>query len=191
MFPNRIDDHLTLRPLRVEDAGTLIDLIARNREHLDRWLRWSGHVRAADDARALIERFAAKTAIGDGFHAGLWLDGALAGGIVCHFINRESNKTEIGYWLGADYVGRGLVTRACRAVIGDLFTREKMHRIEIQAAVDNFPSRAVAERLGFTLEGVARESTWITTRYRDHAIYSLLDREWAAQNRDNDVPLST
>ncbi len=180
MFPLRVDDQLELRPLRPEDADAMIALITRNREHLDRWLRWSGRVQTADDARALIERFAAKAAAGDGFHAGLWLDGQLAGGVVCHGIDRASLKTEIGYWLGAEFVGRGLVTRAGRAVIDALFEQEKLHRIEIQAAVDNQPSRAVAERLGFTFEVVARDSAWITTRFRDHAIYSLLDREWQA-----------
>jgi ribosomal-protein-serine acetyltransferase len=160
------------------DDETMFALISRNRTHLDSWLRWSGRVQSVDDTRALIERFRAKHALGDGFHAGLWFGGEMAGGVVCHFINRESNKTEIGYWLGADYVGKGLVTRACRAVITQLFEREKLHRIEIQCAVDNVPSRAVAERLGFTLEGIKRESDWITSSYRDHAMYALLDREW-------------
>jgi ribosomal-protein-serine acetyltransferase len=181
MFHLRIDDHLELRPLRTEDADVLIALVQRNRDHLDPWLRWSGRVQTVDDARAHIERFAAKTAGGDGFFAGLWLDGELVGGVVCHGIDRASSHTEIGYWLGAEYVGRGLVTRACRAVIAALFEQEKLHRIEIQAAVDNLPSRAVAERLGFTFELVARDSAWITTQFRDHAIYSLLDREWHAQ----------
>ena len=153
-------------------------LIMQNRAHLDRWLRWSGRIQTQVDTRALIERFAAKQAAGDGFHAGMWEHDRLIGGIVCHAINRESSKTEIGYWLGAEFVGKGRVTRACRAVISALFEQEKMHRIEIQCATDNRASRAVAERLGFTLEGIKRESEWITTGFRDHAIYSLLDREW-------------
>ncbi len=39
-------------------------------------------------------------------------------------------------------------------------------------------SRRVAERLGFTLEGIRRESHWITDRFVDHAVYGMLRREW-------------
>ena len=178
MFPIHVDQALDLRPLELADADAMFDLIARNRAHLDPWLRWSARVQTLDDARQLIERFADKYTVGDGFHAGLWVEGQLAGGIVCHAINRESRKTEIGYWLGADYTGKGLVTRASRAIIDLLFTREAMHRIEIQAVVDNHPSRAVAERLGFTFEGIKRESEWVTSAFRDHALYALLEHEW-------------
>jgi ribosomal-protein-serine acetyltransferase len=182
MFPLRIEDdaqHIELRPLSDQDALAMFTLIENNRAHLDAWLRWSGRIHTLEDVQALITRFAAKYADGDGFHAGLYVDGQLVGGLVCHFINRESNKTEIGYWLSTDYVGHGLITRACRQVIGYLFEHEQMHRIEIQCVVENKPSRAVAERLGFTLEGIKRESDWITSAYRDHCMYSLLAREWA------------
>ncbi len=180
MFPLSLADDLELRPLALSDADTFLSLIASNRAHLDQWLRWSGRIQTSDDARALIERFTLKLAAGDGFHAGIWLDKLLVGGIVCHGINRESRKSEIGYWLSEANVGKGIVTRACRAVIAELFTGEDLHRLEIQCAVDNVRSRAVAERLGFTFEGVKRESEWITTRYVDHALYSLLRQEWEA-----------
>src|SRR5579871_2136655 len=142
MFPMSIDAETELRVLSDADAETMFALISRNRAHLDPWLRWSGRVQTLDDTHALIARFADKYAAGDGFHAGLWVSDQLAGGVVVHFINRESRKTEIGYWLGEEYVGQGLVTRSCRAVTEALFTREQIHRIEIQAVIDNLPSRA-------------------------------------------------
>ncbi len=173
-----VDDEITLRQFDVADAETMFNLILQNRTHLDTWLRWSGRIQTLHDTQALIERFAEKSRQGDGFHAGLWYKNELAGGVVCHFINRESNKTEIGYWLGERYVGYGLVTRACRGVITYLFEHEKMHRVEIQAAVENLRSRAIAERLGFALEGIKRQSDWLTNRYADHAMYSVLAHEW-------------
>lgn len=185
MFPIQVSDEVVLRLFDQDHADAMLDLIQRNRVHLDRWLRWSGRVQSIDDGRAFIRRFEDKFAAGDGFHAGLWYREALAGGLVCHFINRESHKSEIGYWLGAEFTGKGVVTRACRAVLDYLFTHEKLHRIEIQCATDNVPSRAVAERLGFVLEGIKRESEWITSSYRDHALYSLLAYEWETQKTLN------
>lgn len=178
MFSHQIDADLLLRPFEEKDAPVMFGLIEADRGHLDPWLRWSGRVKTEADTLALIRRFLEKYEAADGFHAGLWLKGELAGGLVCHFINRESSKTEIGYWLGARFVGQGLATRACRAVIDDLFTNEGLHRIEIQCATDNLPSRAVAERLGFRLEGIKRESEWLTTRFADHCLYALLAQDW-------------
>jgi ribosomal-protein-serine acetyltransferase len=178
MFPLKITDDLELRLLEAHHAEVMFNLIVSNRAHLDPWLRWSGRIQTLDDARQLIDRFGKKFAAGDGFHAGLWFQGQLAGGLVCHGINRESNKSEVGYWLGAQFTGKGIVTCACREVIDYLFAHEKLHRVEIQCATDNLPSRTVAERLGFTFEGIKRESEWITSSYRDHALYAMLDYEW-------------
>lgn len=180
IFPLKINDEAELRPLTLDDAEAVFALVEANRADFDHWMRWTGRIKSADDARKIITRFADKWAAGDGFHAGIWLNGVLVGGFVCHSINHESKKTEIGYWLSAEVVGRGLVTGAARAVLAYLFEVEKLHRVEIQCAVDNIRSRAVAEWLGFTLEGTLRESEWLTTRFADHALYSLLDREWQA-----------
>ena len=38
--------------------------------------------------------------------------------------------------------------------------------------------RAVAERLGFRLEGVTRQTEWLYDRFVDHAVYGILASEW-------------
>ncbi len=53
-----------------------------------------------------------------------------------------------------------------------------MHRITIRARTDNVRSRAVAERLGFTFEGVMREALLVQEDHHDAALYSLLRNEW-------------
>jgi len=48
----------------------------------------------------------------------------------------------------------------------------------LQAVIDNERSRAVAERLDFTQEGILRECTNFPDGRRDLVIYSMLAREW-------------
>lgn len=132
------------------------------------------------DAAALITLFEEKQRAGDGFHLGLRVDGALAGGCVCWCIHRQNRHAEVGYWLDAGHTGRGLATRMAAAVVGQLFQVERLHRVEMLCAVENTASRAIPERLGFRLEGIKRESHWITTRFLDHAVYGLLEGEWRA-----------
>jgi ribosomal-protein-serine acetyltransferase len=176
-FPLKIDD-IELRPFTQDDAHRFHALITANRNHLDQWLRWSARIQTLEHVLDIIQKSAERYQANVGFHVGLWYRGQLAGGIACRDINYESSHAEIGYWLGEEFVGKGLVVKSCCAVITLLFEQERMHRIEIQCATDNLKSRAVAERLGFTFEGVKRESEWITDSFRDHALYSLLSHEW-------------
>jgi ribosomal-protein-serine acetyltransferase len=178
MFPLALGDNIELRLLDESSVAPMYVMIMANRAHLDPWLRWSARIQTPTDLRAYIDMYAAKYAANDGFHAGIWFHDMLVGGMAVRYLNHDSHKTEIGYWLGAQFTGKGLVTRACRAVINHLIMNEKMHRIEIQCVVDNMPSRAVAERLGFTMEGIMRDSEWVSTAYRDHCMYSLLAHEW-------------
>jgi len=173
---------VTLRPLTQADAPAMHAALVANRVHLDRWLRWSSSLKTADDVAAFIAGFEARLAAGDGFHCGIWIDRALAGGVVCWYIQRHNRNAEVGYWLGEAYVGRGWATRAARWAVDRLFRVERLHRVEMQCGVENRASRAVAERLGFRAEGIRRESHWITDRFVDHVVYGMLDREWETQS---------
>jgi RimJ/RimL family protein N-acetyltransferase len=53
-------------------------------------------------------------------------------------------------------------------------------RYEWKCDALNAPSRAAAERYGFTFEGIFRQATVYKGRNRDTAWYSVLDREWPA-----------
>ncbi len=164
------------RPLRRTDAPDVHALIVANRAHLDRWLRWSSAIVSLEDAQVLIASFEDKLAEGDGFHAGIWVDGALAGGVVCWYVHRQNRNAEMGYWLGERFLGRGLATRAATEALAHLFAAG-LHRVEMQCAVENAASRAIPERLGFRMEGVRRESHWITSRFLDHCVYGKLARD--------------
>ena len=72
------------------------------------------------------------------------------------------------------------MTRAVRAIVGHGFIHLSLNRIVIAAATGNLKSRAVAERAGFHLEGIAREAEWLYGRVVDHAIYALTRSDWEA-----------
>lgn len=131
MFPIHVDPDLELRPFAVDEAESSFALLSANRAHLDPWMRWTASVQTLDDTRAYIERAADNYAAGTGFHAGIWRRGELKdellGGFACPDLDRGRHHAEIGYWLGATYVGQGIVQRVARVVITELFTRENLH----------------------------------------------------------------
>ncbi|HET7469914.1 MAG TPA: GNAT family protein [Gemmatimonadales bacterium] len=172
---------VTVRPLTQADGPAMHALLVASRAHLDRWLRWSSTLETPDDVATFIAGFEARLAARDGFHCGIRVDGALAGGVVCWYIHRQNRNAEVGYWLAEAFIGRGLATRAARWAVDRLFRIERLHRVEMQCGVENRASRAVAERLGFRAEGVRRDSHWITDRFVDHVVYGMLEREWEAR----------
>jgi len=178
MEPWVLDDSTVLSPLGEADVEPMHRLLTANREHLDAWLRWSAQLQTLDQVRGFIREFQERQARGDGFHLGIRVNGELVGGLVCWYIQRQNRNCEIGYWLGTPFTGRGLASRAAARAVRHLFTVEGLHRIEMQCAVENLRSRAVPERLGFSAEGIRRDSHWIGTRFQNHVVYGLLRNEW-------------
>ena len=179
----RVDDELEIVPWRPEHAEAMFAAVQRNRAHLRQWLPWLDHVKAVDDERAFITRANEQAAADNGFHAGIWRDGTVVGGIGFHYVDRTNRKTEMGYWLDEREQGKGVVTRCCRAAVGFAFGEWKLHRVVIFCATGNTRSRAVPERLGFTLEGVYREAEWLYDHFVDLAAYAMLAREWERRAR--------
>lgn len=179
MFSYPLAPDAELRLLEPRHAEEQFSLIDHNREHLGRRLGWVASFQAADDRRSSITRMLGDLAETGTFPVGLWYQGALAGMIRLNPIHRGGSS--LGYWLGEAYQGKGLVTLGCRALIHHAFGNLGAHRIEIGAATDNPRSQAVAERLGFTAEGIRREMYPVDGEYQDVQIYSLLAHEWPAE----------
>lgn len=60
-----------------------------------------------------------------------------------------SNKTAyIGYWLGEEFQGNGIMTKVAKTLTDYAFNELNLNKVEIRAAVENEKSRAIPERLG-------------------------------------------
>ncbi len=173
-----IDGEAELRLLKEQHAEELFALMNLNREYLQQWLPWLGTHTSLEDTRDFIRGSLEQFANNNGFHLGIWFRGRLAGVIGYHKIDWINRATSIGYWLGASFQGRGLMTRACRTLVDYAFNGFGLNRVEIRCAVENKKSRAIPERLGFREEGIIRQAEWLYDRFVDHVIYGMLASEW-------------
>lgn len=106
---------------------------------------------------------------------GLFLRGA--GGDLVGMLSltmRSLGEAEIGFWGTKEHRGNGYVTEAARAAARWAFTHLAVDRLEWRAEVGNTPSRAVAERTGFTVEGTLRSALNNKGVRRDGWVGSLL-----------------
>jgi ribosomal-protein-serine acetyltransferase len=177
-FELRADPRTLLRTPARADAEAIFALVEANRAYLRRWLPWVDASVRVEDTRGFLDFVIAAGLDGRSLVLVIEHDGALAGTAGFNTIDGRNRSCEIGYWLRADLQGRGIVTGACRALVRHAFESLGLNCVRLAAATDNARSRAIPERLGFHLDGVVREQEWVDGRYVDHAVYTLLRREW-------------
>ncbi len=178
MIEIEVDDEITLRQFDIGHAEALFALVDSDRAHLRKWLPWVDATKTVEDSKIFIGKGLEQDKAGKGYHCGIWYRGGMTGVIGLHHLDRSHRKSSLGYWLHRDHEGKGIVTRATRAMIDHLIRKEKMNRIEIGCAVENTKSRAIPERLGAREEGVRRQVEWRSDHFVDHVIYSVLAEEW-------------
>ena len=91
-----------------------------------------------------------------------------------HGIDWASRSTTLGYWLGEEFQGQGLMTEACGATVEHAFGELGLNRVGTVCATDNHRSRAIPERSGFRREGVQRQAEWLYDHFVDHVMYARL-----------------
>jgi ribosomal-protein-serine acetyltransferase len=177
MFNLKVDRNIQLRLLEERHAEMLYLLTVRNRDHLRKWLSWVDRVISVQDTRNFIKLSLKQFEAWKGIQMGIWYNEELVGVIGCE-INMENRTATIGYWLAARFQGRGIMTRACKALIDYLFREKGMDCIEIRCVVENRRSRAIPERLGLAQEGLVRNAELLNGRYVDHVVYRIHREKW-------------
>jgi RimJ/RimL family protein N-acetyltransferase len=103
-------------------------------------------------------------------------DGSILGGVTLRHFDPMRGVIEVGYWLFVEARGRGLATRAVRAVAREAFA-SGLSRIEANVRIGNDVSERVLERAGFTREGVKRSLLRHGGDRADATLFSLLPGE--------------
>lgn len=99
----------------------------------------------------------------------------LLGGLTLSQVQRGvTQSAALGYWMGAPYAGRGLMSEAVRAIVGFAFETLHLNRVEAACLPANAASIALLEKIGFSREGYARRYLCIDGNWQDHLLYALL-----------------
>jgi ribosomal-protein-serine acetyltransferase len=183
-FPfERVDirDHeLWLRPLLAADAFALFRLIDAERERLGRWLPWVDETRSERDSARFIADATEERRRRRSLVLAMCVEGAVVGTIGLHYVEWFDRSAELGYWITSGAEGRGIVTRAARALLGFAFGTVGLHRIVVRCAVGNDRSARVAERLLMRREGLLREAHFVGGKFLDQHLFALLRHEHVA-----------
>jgi ribosomal-protein-alanine N-acetyltransferase len=164
-----------------EHAKALRDYMARNREHFAPYL--PPMPEGLHTLEFWHERLAAwrEEAACDQSLRLLLMDRERGDGTVigdCAFTNIVRGAFQachLGYKLDRLFVGRGLMREALNAAIHYAFDSLKLHRIMANYQPTNERSGRLLRRLGFTVEGYARDYLYLNGAWRDHVLTALLN----------------
>jgi [ribosomal protein S5]-alanine N-acetyltransferase len=171
---------LALRPVAESDVDALWPYVSD--PALPRQMSWEAHAdREATHAfvRSYIEALAANTAVG-------WViehEGRAVGWIALDDIEWQVralrlDRGELGYWLGPQVWGKGLMTEAATAVVRFGFDTIGLHKVTTRCLADNHASRRVIEKVGFRYIGCAEDDVWRDGRWHALLLYELTSPEW-------------
>lgn len=165
---------LMLRPLHHRrDRDEFTQLRHRNRAWTGPWDSTSPHPEPPMDFRRVVKLQDGEARAGRLLPWAIDVDGVLAGQVHVFSIVRGAQQSgTVGYWIGHEFAGRGLVPAAVAMAMDRCFGAEGLHRIEINVRPENANSLRVVAKLGLRDEGVRRNFLHIDGAWRDHRTFA-------------------
>lgn len=168
---------LGLRPVHASDLEAL--MAVNGDPEVTRFLPYEAW-RTLDDARAWLRRMDALTASGTGRQLVLERreDARVVGALLFFRFDEGSARVELGYVLGREHWGQGLMSEAVEAACAHAFSALGVRRIEAEVNTANAASSALLEKVGFTREGTARRRWVAKGQAYDTHLYGHLVEDW-------------
>lgn len=159
----------TVRDWRMDDAPSIVK--HANNRNVSRTLRDRfPFPYSIDDAHEFLARATAKE-VRNNFC--IEINGAAAGGIGVH-VGEDvyRHAASIGYWLGEEFWGRGVMSEVVPAFVNYCFANLPLHRISAEALENNPASARILEKAGFVLEGRLRKNVVKDGQILDSLLYA-------------------
>jgi ribosomal-protein-alanine N-acetyltransferase len=175
MLKPLIETHrLQISNLTLADAEALQAYYFDNAAHLDSWEPERGaNFHDLEACRARITAAIAESEAGRAAKLVLRRTGESAILGVCNFntiVRGPFQACTLGYSIAAIAQGKGLMHEALEASITHMFEVERLHRIMANYVPENARSGRLLARLGFEIEGRAKDYLHIAGQWRDHIL---------------------
>jgi RimJ/RimL family protein N-acetyltransferase len=162
-------ERCTIRPWRLDDAESL----ARHANNREVWLGLRDlfpHPYSIDDAHEFLQRtMDAERAT----NFCIEVEGVAGGGIGIHLGHDVHRQTaELGYWLGKNLWGRGIMTEAVAAFTDFCFAEFPLRRIYAEPFANNPASARVLKNAGFIFEARLKNNVFKDGKLLDSLLYA-------------------
>ena len=170
-----------IRCYEPEDAPLLKAAVDSSIEHLLPWMPWARfEPQSVEDKIELCRMFRGQFDLDQNYVYGIFSpdETEQLGGSGFHKRANEGSL-EIGYWVAASAIGRGIATEVTAVQTRVGFELAGLDRIDIQVEPKNERSLAIPRKLGFTEEGTLRRrlEPHEAGPLRDSTMFSMLREE--------------
>jgi ribosomal-protein-serine acetyltransferase len=157
-----------------------------NKNYLKTYMPWAANEVKLEDSDELIEGWIDAFERGTDLNLGIFYGVVYIGNIGLHFMDSKNRDAMLGYWIDEKYQGKGIVTDCARVLVNYAFDERELNRVYIYCAAENIKSGAVAERLGFSREGVLKEGELLADGvFHDRYVYALTKRNRSRMKNNN------
>ena len=169
-------ERLLIRVPQAGDGRVVFESIQASINELKPWMPFACEEQTQEKIEANLRNAYAKFINREDMRLLLFLkeNNEFVGSSGLHHMNWRVPKFEIGYWIDSRYSGNGYMTEAVKGITDFAFTELSANRVEIRCDTLNARSKAIPEKLGFTLEGTFRNDDLSVdgTSLRDTFIYA-------------------
>jgi RimJ/RimL family protein N-acetyltransferase len=160
--------------LNPDDASAVTEIFAD--KQTQRWLPFPQEFGEIEGAAWCAETAQERRDSGDGDHYGVIRreDDSLVGCLWAKRTDWVSRVIEVSYAIAAEARGFGVAAEAVDALAIALLLEHGFQRVELRVAPGNTASRRVAEKAGFTYEGLLRNAGHIHSGRVDLEVWSLV-----------------
>jgi len=185
-------DGFYLRPGEMRDHAQWASLRERSRDFLAPWEPvWPSDDLTRAAFRRRLRRNTEEIEQDEAYPFFLFRDSdhALIGGLTLGQIRRGvAQAATLGYWMGAEYAGKGYMSQAVRATLAHAFSAMRLHRVEAACIPTNTASAKLLENCGFVREGYARAYLRINGLWQDHILFAILAADPILERRRPHAP---
>jgi RimJ/RimL family protein N-acetyltransferase len=160
-IPERLESARLVLAASCPGQGAAVnEAVVESHAELKRWMPWAQKVPSVDESEGFCRQSHAKWLARETLDFCFFRrdDGRLVGKGGLHTIDWSIPKFEIGYWVRTSCARHGYATEATSALARFAMEALAARRIEITTDARNDASRRVAEKSGFVLEGILRQS---------------------------------
>lgn len=171
-----ITQRMLLRIPRPGDSKFIWPGVVDSQRELAPWMPWAYPQAEEKGVEEFCRRAASNFVLRQQFHYSLYLQGTETCIGTCGIprLNWNVPTFEIGYWLRTPYCGKGYMNEAVHAIEELCVNIFKANRIEIRCDERNQRSRRVAERAGYTLEGILRHDERAPGELRNTCVFAKI-----------------
>jgi [ribosomal protein S5]-alanine N-acetyltransferase len=165
---------LHVRPLEAGDAEAVAEIFAD--KQTQRWLPFPQEFGQIEGLAWCTDMAEERRDSGTGDHYGVIRrqDDRLVGCVWTKRTDWVGRLTEVSYAVTAEARGFGVAAEALDALTVALMLEHGFQRIEVRVAPGNVASRRVAEKAGFTYEGLLRNAGHVHSGRVDLEVWSLV-----------------